>query len=72
MIILPILRTKDVRKLTPDEREKKLNDLKIELNKQRALISAGGALENPSKARLLRRTIARILTIQNEEEKAKS
>jgi hypothetical protein len=31
------------------------------------MISAGGAVENPTRARELRRTIAQILTIENEE-----
>ena len=63
-----ILRKSEIRKMNLEERENKLIELRAELSKQRALIAAGGALENPTKARLLRRTIARLLTIMREEE----
>ena len=66
---MAILRIQEIRKFTPEERMKKLLDLKNELSKQRTLISSGGALENPSRARELRRAIARIITVQNEEKK---
>ncbi|MHA1377731.1 MAG: 50S ribosomal protein L29 [Candidatus Helarchaeota archaeon] len=65
---MAILRKDEIRNMKPDERENKLIEIKAELSKQRALIAAGGALENPTKARLLRRTIARIITIIREEE----
>ena len=65
---MAILRKSDIRKMKPEDRANKLIELRAELSKQRALISAGGALENPSKARLLRRTIARLITIMKEEE----
>ena len=32
------------------------------------MINAGGAVENPTRVRELRKTIAQILTIQNEQE----
>lgn len=64
---MAILRKDEIRKMKPDERENKLIELRAELSKQRALIAAGGALENPTRARLLRRTIARIITIIREE-----
>jgi len=67
-----ILRIKEIRKMTPEERMKKLMNLQNELSKQMALISSGGALENPSKAKVLRRAIARIKTVQNEEKLGKS
>ena len=65
---MAILRKSEIRKMKPLDRENKLIELRAELSKQRALISAGGALENPSRARLLRRTIARLITIMKEEE----
>ena len=65
---MAILRKNEIRKMKFEEKENKLSELRAELSKQRALISSGGALENPSKTRLLRRTIARLLTIMKEEE----
>lgn len=47
---------------------KKLNELRAELAKLRALQATRGSLENPSRIKLIRKTIARILTINREEE----
>ncbi len=52
--------------MKPNERQKQLDDLTAELLRERALISAGGAPENPGKSKELRRTIARIHTIMTE------
>ena len=45
----------------------RLADLRIELARIRTMVNAGGAVENPTRIRELRRTIAQILTIQNEK-----
>lgn len=66
---MAILRSKEIRSMSADDRAKQLKDLKTELLKQRAITATGGAPESPGKIRELRRTIARILTIQNQEEK---
>jgi len=63
---MPILRVNEVREMDPDERETKIRELQIELTKLRALIRAGGALENPARVKAIRRAIAQIKTIQNE------
>ena len=47
--------------------EKQLKDLRNDLLKQRAITATGGAPESPGRIRELRRTIARILTIQKEK-----
>lgn len=49
------------------ERNKKLSELRAELSRLRTMISAGGAVENPARIRELRRAIARILTIENQQ-----
>ncbi len=56
--------------MKPDERQKQLDDLTAELLRERALVSAGGAPENPGKSKELRRTIARIHTIIAEQKRA--
>ena len=66
---MAILRSKDIRSMSKVERVKQLKDLRNELLRQRAITATGGAPENPGKIGELRRTIARILTIQREEEK---
>ena len=65
---MAILRVKEIRKMKPEERVEKLNELYAELRTLRAKVAAGAAVENPGRLRELRRTIARILTIQREEE----
>lgn len=64
---LPILRKREIRQLLPEEREKKLAELRTELTKLRTSVRAGGNVENVGRVRELRRTIARILTISNEK-----
>ncbi|MDI9395084.1 MAG: 50S ribosomal protein L29 [Euryarchaeota archaeon] len=63
---MAILRTSEIRTMTIEERADELEDLKNELVRERALTSAGGAPENPGRIGEIRRTIARIKTIQHE------
>ena len=58
---------KDLRKLSKIEREKKLEDLYDELLLLRSKNSMGGAVDNPSRIKLVKKTIARIKTIENED-----
>jgi large subunit ribosomal protein L29 len=51
-----------------EEREERLLELRTELIKLKTMIKAGGAIENPGRASLLKKTIARILTVINEED----
>ncbi len=66
---MAIVRAKEVRAMSDDQVEKQLKDLRNELLKERAITATGGAPENPGRIRELRRTIARILTIQKEEKR---
>jgi len=68
---MPILRVKEIREMSSEERRKKLDELRAELMRIRTMIKAGGSIENTSKIRELRKAIARILTIENEEKKAR-
>ncbi len=63
---MAILRRKEIRDMRPEARMKNLKELRLELSRQKALIAAGGALENPGKVREIRRTIARLITIMKE------
>jgi large subunit ribosomal protein L29 len=63
---LPILRVKEIRDISPEDRRKKLHELQTELVRLKTTIKAGGAIENPARVRELRKTIARILTIESE------
>ncbi|WP_135613094.1 50S ribosomal protein L29 [Methanococcoides sp. AM1] len=63
---MAILRTKEIRDMNPHERVDELEKIRSELIRERALASAGGAPDNPGRVGELRRTVARIKTIQNE------
>ncbi len=63
---MAILRVDEIRNMNPTERQEELDKLKLELIRERAVASAGGAPENPGKIKEIRRTIARINTIQKE------
>lgn len=63
---MAILRTKEIRTMTADERADELENLNNELVRERALTSAGGAPDNPGRIGEIRKTIARIKTIQHE------
>jgi large subunit ribosomal protein L29 len=64
---MAILHIEEIRDMTPAEREAELEDLQTELLNAKAVQAAGGAPENPGRIKELRRTIARIKTIQREE-----
>jgi len=63
---MPILRVKEIRDMSTEDRRKRLLELQTELVRLKTMIKAGGAIENPARIRELRRTIARILTIEGE------
>lgn len=65
---MPIMRLREIRSMAPDERDKKLTELRTELLKLRATVKAGGAVENPARIREIRKVIARLLTIQRESQ----
>ena len=60
------MRIKEIVDMSSEDRAKKLVDLRAELARIRTMINAGGAVENPTRVRELRKTIAQILTVENE------
>jgi large subunit ribosomal protein L29 len=64
---MTIIRSRELRDITPAEREAELEELQTELLNAKAVQAAGGAPDNPGKIKELRRAIARIKTIQREE-----
>jgi len=62
---MPILRVKEIRDMSPEDRRKRLKELQTELVRLKTMIKAGGAIENPARVRELRKAIARVLTIEN-------
>ncbi len=60
------MKINEIRALSPEERKKKLEELRTELIRLR-LQAATGTLDNPGKIKAIKRTIARILTVMREE-----
>jgi large subunit ribosomal protein L29 len=63
----PIMRIKEITEMNSEAQEQRLIDLRVELARIRTMVKAGGAIENPTRIRQLRKTIAKILTVQNEQ-----
>ena len=64
---MTILHPAEIRDMTPVERQEELDALETELLNDQSVIAAGGMPEDPGRIEELRRTIARIKTIQREE-----
>jgi len=61
-----MLKPSEIRKMSKEERKRRLEELRAELIRLRAQ-AARGTLENPARVREIRRAVARILTIEGEE-----
>jgi len=66
---MPILRMKEIRDMSSEDRTKKLNEFKTELLRMKTMISAGGTVENPARVKALHKTIAKMLTVEHEEKR---
>jgi len=64
---MPMKRMREIREISDEERLKRLSELRTELVRMKTMVKAGGAIENPSRIRELRKTIARIKTVMNEK-----
>ncbi len=64
---MPLLKTREIRAMDDKAREDKLKELRSELMHERGVAAMGGAPPSPGKIRAVRRNIARILTIMQEE-----
>jgi large subunit ribosomal protein L29 len=63
------MKTKELREMSASDRAAKLKETRDALLNARGVAAMGGAPRNPGEIRQLRTTIARILTIDNEEVK---
>jgi len=66
-----VLKLKEIRQMTPEERGEKLKELKEELMHERGISAMGGSSPSPGKIRRIRQSVARILTIMQEEGETK-
>jgi large subunit ribosomal protein L29 len=62
-----VLKIKEIREFTPEEKQEKLRELKEELMHERGVSAMGGSPPSPGKIRQIRTSIARLLTIMQEE-----
>ena len=63
---MPVLRKREIKQMVPEERSKKVTELRAELTTIRTMVKSGGTVDNPSRIRELRKAIARLLTAQNQ------
>ncbi len=64
-----ILTAKKIREMDPRERERELLNKREELMILYSNQTGGGLSDNPGKPKFLRKEIARILTVMNEEKR---
>ena len=62
---MAILRKRELQQMLPEERKKKVTELRAELTSIRTSVKSGGTVENPARIKELRRTVARLLTLDN-------
>jgi large subunit ribosomal protein L29 len=63
------MKAKEIRSTSKDELEKKMNELKKELIKLNAQVATGTPPKNPGQIKQIKKTIARIKTVQGESKK---
>ncbi len=61
------MKMEEIRKMSREEKLKKLRELELELLRLRTLVRSGGSLENPMAIRNVRKDIARIKLALREE-----
>ncbi len=65
------MKSAEIREMSLEEINDKVEELKTELARERAMNSMGSSMENPMKIRDLKKDIARLLTIKNEKRRSK-
>ena len=66
---MAILRLEAIREMSSEQRKEKINEFRTELSRLKTMVAAGGAIDNPTQIRAIRKTIARLLTIESEEKR---
>ena len=66
---MALIKVKEIKEMSLNDRGAKLRELQDELMHERGTAAMGGAPANPGRIRAIRTNIARILTVQQEEEK---
>ena len=58
---------REIREMKPEDLNRRLRELRLELMKELGNVKVGRAVKNPGKIRELRKAIARILTVKREK-----
>ena len=66
---MAIFKATEIRNMNDGEIAEELTKLEMDLIRERGIVTAGGAPEKPGRIRDIRRTIARIKTVQRERKK---
>ncbi|MEM5797689.1 MAG: 50S ribosomal protein L29 [Candidatus Aenigmatarchaeota archaeon] len=61
------MKTKELHSMDTKDLDKRLSELKLELMKEIGNVKRGRPIKNPGKIRVLRKDIARILTIKRQK-----
>lgn len=61
---MAIIRKKEMKAMAKPELEKKMTEIRLELAKEKASAFVGGSVKNPGRIREMRRTVARMKTLQ--------
>ena len=61
------IKPEEIRKLTREQRLKKLDEYKQKLFNVRSELASGGSIENPGRIQEYKKAISRILTIMSED-----
>lgn len=65
---MALLKTREIKEMSPEERRSKLKELQNELMYERGVAAMGGAPPSPGKIRALRKNISRLFTVLSQEE----
>ncbi len=65
------MKTKEIRSMDGKDMDKRVSELRLDLMKEVGNVKRGRAIKNPGRIRVLRKDIARILTIRNEKKEVK-
>ncbi len=60
------MKAKEIRSMSDEERAKTLEDMRMELLRERGVVAMGGTTSNTMRIRELRKSIARILSVERE------
>jgi large subunit ribosomal protein L29 len=65
------LKAKQIREMKPEDVDKRLSELKLELVKELGNVKMGRPVKNPGRIKELKKAIARLLTVGQEKKKEK-